>query len=184
MVAEGQAHRAYPPSGGLRQHHLRRPEAQSPVHGGEPVDLFPDGEHAGRWAGLDCHRPARGSVALCRRDRRGSRGCRRCGALSVGLMNEDPVPDPTLSRLSDGSRGPAEAWAAAGRTVVIHPIAARSISASPRTGLGFTTARRSAGRSLSGCSPPSCGASRTGVLSWSRPWRVSGSPSRTRPSWP
>ena len=48
----GQADRPHPPARGLRQHLLRRPQAQPPVHGGEPVALRRLCRHAGRGAGL------------------------------------------------------------------------------------------------------------------------------------
>src|SRR5271169_5747770 len=39
MVAGRQASRPHSAARGVRQHLLRRPQAQPPVHGGEPVDL-------------------------------------------------------------------------------------------------------------------------------------------------
>ena len=58
LDAGGQADRPHPPARGLRQHLLRRPQAQPPVHGGEPVALRRLREHAGRHAGLARHRTA------------------------------------------------------------------------------------------------------------------------------
>ena len=57
-IAGRQADRPHPPARGLRQRLLRRPQAQPPVHGGEPVALRRLHGHAGRGAGLSgfsCH---------------------------------------------------------------------------------------------------------------------------------
>ena len=39
LVARGQAAGPHPHPGGVRQHHLRRPQAEPAVHGGQPVAL-------------------------------------------------------------------------------------------------------------------------------------------------
>ena len=49
----GQTPRPDPHSRSLRQPHLRRPEAQSPLHGGEPVDLRALCRDPGRRTGLN-----------------------------------------------------------------------------------------------------------------------------------
>ena len=51
LDAAGQTDRPHPPAGSLRQSVLRRPEAQSPVHGREPIVLRGLCEHAGRGPG-------------------------------------------------------------------------------------------------------------------------------------
>jgi gluconolactonase len=53
LQSRGQADRADPPSGGLRQHLLRRTQAQPPVHGREPVALCRVREHPGRGTWID-----------------------------------------------------------------------------------------------------------------------------------
>ena len=63
----GQAHRPHPPARGLRQRLLRRPQAQPPVHGGEPVALCGLRQHPGRRARLKLsltHERGRRSTAL------------------------------------------------------------------------------------------------------------------------
>src|SRR2546430_15770428 len=52
MDAGRQAHRPDPPARGVRQHLLRRPQAQPPVHGREPVALRRVYRHARRSTGL------------------------------------------------------------------------------------------------------------------------------------
>ena len=52
MVAGRQAARPHPPARGVRQRLLRRPQAQPPVHGREPVALRRVYRHAGRRTGL------------------------------------------------------------------------------------------------------------------------------------
>ena len=47
-----QADRPHPPARSVRQHLLRRSQAEPPVHGGQPIALRPLREHAGRGAGL------------------------------------------------------------------------------------------------------------------------------------
>jgi len=52
LVAGGQAAGPHPPAGGVRQRLLRRPQAQPPVHGREPVALRRVHGNAGRRSGL------------------------------------------------------------------------------------------------------------------------------------
>ena len=54
---EGKLHRPHPSAGGVRQRHLRRPQAQPPVHGGEPVALRRVHGNAGGGAGLSGSSP-------------------------------------------------------------------------------------------------------------------------------
>ena len=49
---DGKLHRPHPPAGGVRQRLLRRPQAQPPVHGREPVALRRLYRHARRRAGV------------------------------------------------------------------------------------------------------------------------------------
>ena len=63
---EGKLHRPHPPARGLRQHLLRRPQAQPPVHGGEPVALRRLRQHPGRGAGLSALLADRVSPGLTR----------------------------------------------------------------------------------------------------------------------
>ena len=65
----GQAIGPHPPARGLRQRLLRRPQAQPPVHGREPVALCALCRRAGRGAGLSFHLSS--SPPLGRRARRG-----------------------------------------------------------------------------------------------------------------
>src|ERR1700704_4538232 len=70
MDAGRQAHRPDPPARGVRQHLLRRPQAQPAVHGREPVALRRVYRHPRRRTGLTGSATARyceGGVGVTRR---------------------------------------------------------------------------------------------------------------------
>ena len=64
---EGKLHRPHPPARGVRQRHLRRPQAQPPVHGREPVALRRVHRDARRRTGLSGFWPSLYVIPGCAR---------------------------------------------------------------------------------------------------------------------